>query len=122
MGQRSGQRYKTKLFRGGWDGSVPLFLLRKKRLHDVFQFVSALSILRVIVRGDIECFAMLRANVLQLFLQADGDALGIERIRFGQHERENFLREPVDGIGGPQLAGHRFRRIAPGRVVVAVLL
>src|SRR2546430_7988413 len=67
--------FRSKLFRGGWDGSVPLFLLRKKRLHDVFQFVSALSILRVIVRGDIECFAMLRANVLQLFLQADGDAL-----------------------------------------------
>ena len=55
-------------------------------------------------------------------MQADGDALGIEGIRLGQHERENFLREPVDGIGGPQLAGHRFRRIAPGCVVIGVLL
>src|SRR5205814_573528 len=75
--------------------------------------VSALSILWVVVRGDVKRFAVLRSDVLQLFLQTNSNALRIQRIRFRQDQRENVRSEPVNGIRGPQLAGHRFCRIAP---------
>jgi len=77
--------------------------------------------LRKVVDGDVEGFAVLGADFLQLFLQPDGNALGIECIGFGENQGKQIRREAVDRIGGPQFAGHGFRGVAPSRGVVLAI-
>jgi len=70
---------------------------------------------------DVECSAVLGADFLKLLLQADGNALGIQRIGFRENQRKQIRREAVDGIRGPQLAGHGLCGVAPSRGVLILV-
>src|SRR5207244_3185092 len=69
--------YVENLIRGG-NWPFPLLRFWQQRLHNVFQFVGALNVLRVVVRGDVKRLGVLRADVLQLLLETKGNALGIQ--------------------------------------------
>ena len=68
----------------------------------------------IVVSRNIERLAVFGANFLQLLLQPDGNALGIENIGFRKNQRKQIGPKAVDGVRWPQFAGHRFRGIAPG--------
>src|ERR1700731_1836939 len=57
---------------------------------------------------------MLGAYSLQLFLQANSDALGVEGIGFRKHEAKNFRCEAIDRVGGAEFARHGFRGVTEG--------
>ncbi len=82
--------------------------------------MGALRVFGVIVDARLEGAAVLGADGLQFFLQADGYALGVERIGFGEDEAENFWGQAIDGIRGAELAGHGFGGVAERGGVVAV--
>jgi hypothetical protein len=82
--------------------------------------VGALGVFGVVVDAGLEEAAVFCADGLQLFLQADGYALGVERIGFGEDESENFGGQAIDRIRGAKLAGHGFGGVAERGGVVAV--
>jgi hypothetical protein len=106
--------HKKLRFDWDWSRDGVLVFHWEYGFHYVFQFVGALRVVGIVVDGGLEGPAMLGADALQLFLQADGNSLGVERIGFGQNQAKNFRREPIDGIGGAQLAGHGFGSVAEG--------
>ena len=82
--------------------------------------MGALRVFGVIVDAGLEGAAVFGAHGLQFFLQAHGDALGVERIGLGENQAKNFWGEAIDGIARAQLAGHGFGGIAERGGIVAV--
>src|SRR6266851_5901675 len=105
--------------RGDWRRGGVLLFYREHGLHDVFELVGALHVFGIIVDASLEGAAVLGADALQLVLQTDGDALGAERIGFGENEAEKIGSEVIDGIDGAKLARHGFGGVAEGGGVVA---
>src|SRR5438874_10408292 len=100
------------LLRQHRNGSAPGLLLWKKRFHQIFHFMLADDIFRVVVHAQIKNDAERGARTLQLFLQTDGYTLAIHGIGLRQNYTEQIRRQPKDGISGPQAARHGFRACA----------
>src|SRR5713226_9632981 len=105
--------------RGDWRRGGVFLFYREHGLHDVFELVGALHVFGIIVDASLEGAAVLGADALQLFLQTDGDALGVERIGFRENQAEKIGSEVIDGIGGAKLAGHGFGGVAESGGIVA---
>lgn len=99
---------------GRFGQNVPTLFFRQHGLGNVFQLVRTLHLMGIVVRGEVKERAMARANRLQFFLQAQGDALGIQTIGFRENQTEKIVGEPVIGIGGMQFFGHSLGSVAEG--------
>src|SRR2546426_1119051 len=85
-------------------GDCPLLFLREQRLDDIFQFVRAANVLRIIIDLDIKSQPTFGADIAKFLRQPDGDAVGVLRLRLRKNESEQVRGEAIDGIGGPQLS------------------
>jgi len=63
-------------------------------------------VIGIVVSRKIEGAAVARADILQLFLKADGNALGVEGIRLRQNDAEEVVRKVVDGVRRAQSLGY----------------
>ena len=70
--------------------------------------------LGIIVRGDVKRGAVFGADFLQSFLQAGGDALGIQNVGPRKDQRKNIRRKTIDRICGAEFARHGLGGVAPG--------